>query len=128
MVSEQMTNVKPDFPSFSQQPNSPEKMQNSSSSSARVMLSTNLQAISPKLIKGNYRFWRSQVLFAVGAHELEDHLTGLDPCPSPFSRVILNSLDMDKLTYKCPFPEMSPFLKMIHSLRKERERRQLSMF
>lgn len=84
MVSEQMTNVKPDFPSFSQQPNSPEKMQNSSSSSARVMLSTNLQAISPKLIKGNYRFWRSQVLFAVGAHELENHLTGLDPCPSPF--------------------------------------------
>lgn len=35
------------------------------------------------------------------------------------NRLIFNSLDMDKLTYRCPFPEMSLFLKMIHSLRKK---------
>ncbi|XP_031284203.1 uncharacterized protein LOC116142926 [Pistacia vera] len=46
-------------------------------------ISSSLQVINPKLTLDNYKFWCSQVLFAVGAHELEDHLTGLVPYPTP---------------------------------------------
>ena len=48
---------------------------------------SSLQVINPKLTRDNYRhnyrFWRSQVLFTVGAHGLEEHLTGLIPCLEP---------------------------------------------
>lgn len=37
-----------------------------------------------KLTKENYRHWRAQVLHFVSAYNLEEHLTGLIPCPSPF--------------------------------------------
>ncbi|XP_031273839.1 uncharacterized protein LOC116132327 [Pistacia vera] len=61
-----------------------EKLANLSSTQVSIFSST-LQVITPKLTKNNYkdnyRFWRSQVLSAVGAHELEDHLTGSIPCP-----------------------------------------------
>ncbi|XP_031256999.1 uncharacterized protein LOC116114999 [Pistacia vera] len=49
--------------------------------------SNTLPVINPKLTRDNHRFWKSQILFAVGAHDLEDHLTRLISCPTPFIRV-----------------------------------------
>lgn len=40
--------------------------------------------MSSRLTEENYHYWRAQVLVTVGAHDLEDHLIGLSPCPSPF--------------------------------------------
>ena len=41
---------------------------------------SNLQAINPKLSEENYRYWRAQVLYTVGAHNLRDHLIGVLAC------------------------------------------------
>ncbi|XP_031260618.1 uncharacterized protein LOC116118789 [Pistacia vera] len=66
------------------------------------MSSSTLPTISPKLTRNNYRLWKSQILFAVGSHDLEEHLTGLVSCPSPFIKVQAES--SDGATEKKPNP------------------------
>lgn len=51
------------------------------------ILTSNQQSITPKLTRSNYQFWKSQVLSAVGAHDLVEYLAGIMPCPAPFIRV-----------------------------------------
>lgn len=50
----------------------------------RNFLVSNLQPLNLKLIEDKYCYWQAQVLFFVGALELEDHLTGLIFCTNPF--------------------------------------------
>lgn len=42
---------------------------------------SNLHAVTLKLTKENYCYWRAHVMHTVRAHELEDYLIG---CLSPF--------------------------------------------
>ncbi|XP_031282072.1 uncharacterized protein LOC116140601 [Pistacia vera] len=51
------------------------------------MASSTLPVISPKLTRDNYRFWKSQILFVAGSHDLGEHLTGLISCPTPFIKI-----------------------------------------
>lgn len=39
-----------------------------------------LQAIHPKLIENNYRYWHAQTLYMVEAHGLREYFTGLVLC------------------------------------------------
>lgn len=54
-----------------------------------------LQPVTPKLTDENYRYWRTQALLAAGAHDLEEHLTGLVTCPLPFVYVKSDNDDGD---------------------------------
>lgn len=49
--------------------------------------SSSLQAITPKLTRTNFRFWQSQKLSTVRAHDLEKHLLGYIACPAPINQV-----------------------------------------
>lgn len=74
------------IPGFNQSANM-EKMFHDSSNFHSSVFPSILQGTSPKLTRNNYRdncwFWRSQILFVVGAHESKDQLTDLIPCPEP---------------------------------------------
>ncbi|PON91706.1 hypothetical protein TorRG33x02_125370, partial [Trema orientale] len=51
---------------------------------AAPVLFQSLAPLSIKLDRTNYSFWRSQVLPAVRAHDLEGFLLGTVPCPPRF--------------------------------------------
>lgn len=40
-----------------------------------------VQVINPKLIEEKYRYQYAQVLYIVGAYELDEHITNVATCP-----------------------------------------------
>lgn len=45
---------------------------------------TTLQVINSKLFEENSRYWCAQVLHTIRAFVLDEHITGVVTCPSPF--------------------------------------------
>ncbi|XP_031280161.1 uncharacterized protein LOC116138588 [Pistacia vera] len=96
-----------DFSGVNLSANSMNKLQNSTDSHSSIF-SSSLQVINPKLTQDNYqddyRFWQSHALSTVGAYKLEEHLTGLIPCPQPLiSSKIDDSFEMEGVLFisKC---------------------------